>query len=274
MLRSVADPAFEPCGVITLTTDFGHKGPFVATMKGVILTRFPQARIVDLSHEIDVCFPGEAGFWLARAYRYFPSGTTHVAVVDPGVGTQRDIIAVVLERHVFLAPDNGLLAPLAERDGARTFTLDLRKPDRLRLGPISDTFHGRDVLAPIGADLASGLVRPEILGPIAKSVIPSWIEDPIESPGRTRGAVVAVDHFGNLITNLTRAHLDRFARPVVHAGGHRFALRRTYGAVKPGEYLALINSFDALEVARAEQSAADGLGLSRGAPVEVREDGA
>lgn len=259
--------------MITLTTDFGHKGPFVATMKGVILTRFAQARIVDLSHETDVCFPGEAGFWLARAYRYFPSGTTHVAVVDPGVGTQRDIIAVVLDGHAFLAPDNGLLAPLAERDGARTFTLDLRKPERLRLGPISDTFHGRDVFAPLGADLASGRVRPASLGPAARSVIPSWVEDPIETPGRTRGVVVAVDHFGNLITNLTRAHVGRFSQPIVHAGSHRLALQRTYGAVKPGEYLALINSFDALEIARAEQSAADGLGLGRGAPVEVREGG-
>lgn len=271
MLVSVTATDFDPSGVLTLTTDFGHKGPFVATMKGVILTRFPDARIVDLTHETDVCFPSEAGFWLSRAYTWFPRGTTHIAVVDPGVGTQREIIAVVLDGHVFLAPDNGLLAPLAERDGAVVFTLDLRKPARFKLGPISDTFHGRDVFAPIGAGLASGEFRPESLGPRASSVIPSWIEEPSASKHGIAGVIVAVDNFGNLISNITRAHLARFDHPIVHAGGHRFELQRTYGMVTPGEYLALINSFDALELARAEQSAADGLGLSRGAPIEVRE---
>lgn len=273
MLGAVTGTDFDPCGVLTLTTDFGHKGPFVATMKGMILTRFPAARIVDLTHETDACFPSEAGFWLAHAYSYFPRGTTHVAVVDPGVGTQREIIAVVLDGHAFLAPDNGLLAPLAERDGAAVFTLDLRSPARLHLGPISDTFHGRDVFAPIGAGLASGELRPESLGPRTASVIPSWIEEPTTTRHGVTGVVVAVDHFGNLISNIGSAHLARFDQPIVLAGGHRFELRRTYGLVKPGEYLALINSFDALELARAEQSAADGLGLSRGAPVEVRERG-
>ena len=95
--------------IITLTTDFGHKGPFVAVMKGVILQHAPDARIIDLTHEILVHWPAEAGFWLARSYRYFPAGTVHVAVVDPGVGTERNIIAVELDGHVFLAPDNGLL---------------------------------------------------------------------------------------------------------------------------------------------------------------------
>ena len=135
--------------IVTLTTDIGHKGPFVATMKGVILTRFPAARIVDLTHEIDVHFPAEAGFWLARSFRYFPRGTTHVAVVDPGVGTGRDVIAVVHDGHAFLAPDNGLLATIAERAGARVFKVDLSRPARFNLGTISATFHGRDVFAPL-----------------------------------------------------------------------------------------------------------------------------
>ena len=104
--------SFEPSGVITLTTDFGHKGPFVATMKGVMLGRFAAAKVIDLTHETSVHFPAEAGFWLKRSHRYFPAGTTHVAVVDPGVGTQRDIIVSVVDGHAFVAPDNGLLAPL------------------------------------------------------------------------------------------------------------------------------------------------------------------
>jgi S-adenosylmethionine hydrolase len=263
--------SFAPCGVITLTTDIGHKGPFVATMKGVILTRFPAARVIDLTHEIDVHFPAEAGFWLARAYRWFPPGTVHVAVIDPGTGTGRDVIAVLVDGHAFLAPDNGLLASLADRPSARVYTVDLADPRRLELGPISHTFHGRDVFAPIGADLASGRRKPERLGKPADTVIPSWIEDPAVTQGVVHGVVVTFDHFGNLITNVSGEHLARFRRPVVHAGGQEFEVRRTYGDAKPGEFLALVNSFDALELACAEQSAAERLGLGRGAPVEVRE---
>src|SRR5690606_30565095 len=101
------------------------------------------ARVVDLTHETVVHFPAEAGFWLTRAYRYFPAGTVHLAVVDPGVGTERDIVVVVHDGHVFVAPDNGLLAPLAERDGARAYRLDLDRDPSLALPSISATFHGR-----------------------------------------------------------------------------------------------------------------------------------
>ena len=262
---------FLPCGVLTLTTDIGHKGPFVATMKGVMLTRFAAARIVDLTHESDVHFPGEAGFWLAHAYRFFPPGTVHVGVVDPGVGTERRVIALVHEGHAFLAPDNGLLGALAERDGAVAFDVDLSDPAKLGLETISDTFHGRDILAPLAADLAAGARRPEELGPRAESVVPAWIEEPTDDGRSVRGVVVAADNFGNLITNIDRRMLERFREPIVEAAGRKLALRRTYGNVTPGDYLALINSFDALEIARAERSAAESLGIGRGAPVTVRE---
>src|SRR5262249_12657729 len=105
----------RPSGVITITTDFGHQGPFVGVMKGRILGRLPEARIIDLAHEIVVHWPAEAGFWLARAFEYFPPGTVHVAVVDPGVGTSRDIVIVTAAEHIFVAPDNGLLAPVVAR---------------------------------------------------------------------------------------------------------------------------------------------------------------
>src|SRR5688572_21106728 len=109
---------FTPSGVITLTTDFGHKDPFVGVMKGQVLRRFPAAQLVDLTHEVLVHWPAEAGFWLGRSYRYFPAGTVHVAVVDPGVGSARDIAIVEAEGQVFLAPDNGLLAGVLERVAA------------------------------------------------------------------------------------------------------------------------------------------------------------
>jgi S-adenosyl-L-methionine hydrolase (adenosine-forming) len=255
--------------VITLTTDFGHKGPFVATMKGVMLSRFREAQIVDLTHETVVHFPAEAGFWLTRAYSYFPRGTVHLAVVDPGVGTERDIVVVAHDGHAFVAPDNGLLAPLAEREGARAYRLDLARDPGLALPSISATFHGRDIFAPVGAELASGRKRPADLGPSLDALVPSWIDEPRVAPGRVSGVIIAVDNFGNLISNIDQSLVAGIAEPVVRAGGLSFPLRRTYGDVQPGDYLALVNSFGVVEIARAERSAAEGLGLGRGAPLVV-----
>ncbi len=262
---------FIGSGVITLTTDFGHKGPFVATMKGVMIARAPQAQVIDLTHETSVHFPAEAGFWLKRAYRYFPVGTTHIAVVDPGVGTERDIIIALVDGHAFVAPDNGLLAPLVVSPGSRIYQLDMTRLGRfgIELDRVSATFHGRDILAPIGAELAAGRVQPEDFGPEVTNIVPSWVDEPQIVEGQVRGVVIAVDNFGNLITNIDAALLSDIKTPRVRAGGRVFPLRRTYGDVLPGDYLALINSFGVVEVARAEQSAADGLGLERGAPVVV-----
>jgi S-adenosylmethionine hydrolase len=263
---------FEPSGVITLTTDFGHKGPFVATMKGVMLTRFPDARIVDLTHETVVYWPAEAGFWLERSYRYFPAGTIHVAVIDPGVGTARDIIIATHDGHAFLAPDNGLLAPLiGKAKSASVHKLDKSTMARFELDHPSATFHGRDIFAPLAAEIAAGRLKPWEIGPPTTDVVPSWVEEPTTTKQRVSGVIITVDNFGNLITNIDRTLLDRFQRPLVKIAGHELELRRTYGDVTPGDYLALINSFGVLEIARAEQSASDGLGVERGAPVEVTE---
>jgi S-adenosyl-L-methionine hydrolase (adenosine-forming) len=261
----------SPSGVITLTTDFGQRDPFVGVMKGVILGRCPQASIVDLTHEILVYWPAEAGFWLVRSFEYFPAGTVHVAVVDPGVGTARDIVALVARGHVFLAPDNGLLAPVATRSpDARIIRIGEGQLARFGIRAPSATFHGRDIFAPIAAELAAGRCRPEELGTPVPSLVPSWVDEPDVQRGSVSGVVITIDHFGNLITNIESRLLAGLTDPVVHAGGHVLTLRRTYGEVRPGEYLALVNSFGVLELARAEQSAAAGLGLGRGAPVVVR----
>ena len=262
---------FEPCGVISITTDFGHKGPFIGTMKGMILMRFPAARIVDLTHETLVHWPAEAGFWIARAYRYFPVGTLHVAVVDPGVGTQRDILLLEHDRHAFLAPDNGLLGALALAPGARAYHLDAGRLRRYSIVEPSATFHGRDIFAPLAAELASGRAKPADLGASTRDVVPSWLDEPEVAGQRVTGVVVTIDHFGNLITNIDGGVLAGFRHAVVHAGGHELPLKRTYGDVRPGQFLALVNSFGVLEIARAEQSAAEGLGLGRGAPITVTE---
>ena len=270
MSGSAADPG--PSGVITITTDFGHQGPFVGVIKGCILRRFPQARLIDLTHEIVVHWPAEAGFWLARAYQYFPPGSVHVAVVDPGVGTSRAIIAVRAGGHLFLAPDNGLLAPLVSR-ARDTLIVRLGAPQLARIGVQrpSATFHGRDILAPVAAELAAGRCQVHELGETVTTLVPSWVEDPAVEARSVSGVVITIDHFGNLITNIDAVLIERFRLPLVHAGNHSFPLLRTYGDTRPGEYLALVNSFGVLEIARSEQSAAEGLGLSRGAPVVVRD---
>jgi S-adenosyl-L-methionine hydrolase (adenosine-forming) len=266
--------ALQPSGVITITTDFGHQGPFVGVMKGVMLARFPAARIVDLTHEIVVHWPAEAGFWLARSFEFFPPGTVHVAVVDPGVGTSRDIIAVSANGHVFLAPDNGLLAPVVTRHpDASIVTLAPAQLARFGVQRASATFHGRDIFAPLAAELAAGRCVPDDMGERTKTLVPSWVDEPeVQDGGTVSGVVITIDHFGNLITNIDSALLERFRKPQIRAGSHMFRLLRTYGDTQPGEYLALVNSFNVLEIARAEQSAAEGLGLSRGAPVTVQEE--
>jgi S-adenosyl-L-methionine hydrolase (adenosine-forming) len=266
------EPEFNPSGVITLTTDFGQQGPFVATMKGAILMSFVDAKIIDVTHEVPVYWPAEAGFWLARAFRYFPRGSLHVAVVDPGVGTERDIVAVVTEGHLFIAPDNGLLAPIVARaSDARIFRLDAKGMAAAGVSAPSATFHGRDIFAPVAAALAQARLRPTALGPAISEIVPAWVDDPVDSGTSVAGVVMTVDHFGNLITNIDAPLIRRFGHAVVHAGGQKFPLRRTYGDVRPGEFLALVNSFGVVEIARAEQSAAEALGLGRGAPVLVAE---
>ena len=261
---------FQASGVVTLTTDFGLADPFVGVMKGQLTARFPSVRIIDLTHEIPAHWPAEAGFWLAHSFSYFPAGTVHVAVVDPGVGSAREIAAIETEGHLFLAPDNGLLAPVA--DAAAEVTRRHVAPDTLaRLGihAPSATFHGRDIFAPLAAALAAGRLQPSELGPHVDALVPGWIEEPQRMAGQVNGTVVTVDRFGNLITNIESRHLRGMAHPVVRVAGREFPMRRTYSDVRPGEYLALVNSFGVVEIAQAERSAAEGLGLARGAPVVV-----
>ena len=262
----------EACGVITLTTDFGLKDPFVGVMKGRILDRHPAARIVDLTHEILAHWPAEAGFWLSPSFEYFPRGTVHVAGVGPGVGTGRDIVLVEAAGHLLLAPDNGLLAPVLARVGSGVVRrLDATRLGALGLGRISATFHGRDIFAPLAAELAAGRVAAAELGPVVQGLVPSWVDDPRSAEGAVNGVVITVDHFGNLISNIDGRWIAGFVEPHVYAGHRVLPVRRTYGDARPGEFLALVNSFDVLEIACAEGNAADGLGLSRGAPIVVRD---
>jgi len=266
--------AFQASGVITLTTDFGLHDPFVAVMKASIVKRFATARIIDVTHDIRAHSPAEAGFWLARSLDYFPDGTVHVAVVDPGVGTARELLAARVRSHLLLAPDNGLLAPvLAREPEAQVIRIAQTELWRLGITHVSATFHGRDIFAPIAAELAAGRCALDALGTRTATWVPSDIGEPEARAHSVAGCIVAIDHFGNLISNIDARLIARFQRPRAHLGARTFELRRTYGEVRSGEYLALVNSFEVVEIARVGCSAAEGLGLSQGTPIVV-SDGA
>jgi S-adenosylmethionine hydrolase len=252
-------------GIITLLTDFGLSDPFVGIMKGVILSRFRGARLIDLCHGIPPQSVGDAAFWLERSYAWFAPGTVHVAVVDPGVGSARQLLAVRAHGHLFLAPDNGLLATSLTGAGAEVRAVDA---GRLGFGTPSATFHGRDVFAPLAADLASGALAFADVGAPAQA-LPCVLGAARVEAGAVRGVVVTVDRFGNLITNLERATLEAAGARRVSIGGRDVALRRTYADAAPGELLALINAFDVLELAVRDGSAERHLGLGRGAPVSA-----
>jgi len=261
----------QPSGVITITTDFGHKGPFVGVMKGVIVSRFCDAKVIDLTHDIPAQWPPEAGFWVRRSYRYFPAGTVHLAIVDPGVGTERDILIVEYDHHYFMAPDNGLLGRMLDHaEDAAVYRLDMDALERLDIAPPSNTFHGRDIFAPIAAELAAGKTTPVSIATATDTWTPAWVDEPDVTAGKVTVSVMMVDAFGNLISNIDAPLLEDLDDPVVHIAGHDIPLFVTYGNVRPGDYLALINSFGVLEIAKAEGSAAEGLGVERGAPVTVK----
>lgn len=259
---------WKPSGVITITTDFGHKGPFAAVMKGVILMRYPQAHVIDLAHDIPAHWPPEAGFWISRSYQYFSTGTVHVAIVDPGVGTERDIVLAKLDGHLFMAPDNGLLDPILQLSD-EIYKLQEEKLSPHGIASPSLTFHGRDIFAPLAAEFAAGRMTVKDVAVKTSNWTPGWLEDPEVNNERVSGVVVTIDAFGNLISNIDQSLIHDFSDPVVHLAGHDFEFKATYGRAAPGDYLALINSFGVIEIARAEGSAAEGLGSDRGAPVVV-----
>jgi S-adenosyl-L-methionine hydrolase (adenosine-forming) len=262
--------AFEPSGVITLLTDFGLEDPFVGVMKGSILERFAAAQIVDLTHAVPPQRPLEAGFWLSRSFGYFPAGTVHVAVVDPGVGTARAILCMVAKGHALLAPDNGLLGDLAARyPDAETVELSAERLSTLGVRPVSATFHGRDIFAPVAAELASGRCAPHTLGDPKAMLRGQRARTSNDGVRPVSGSVITVDHFGNLITDIDAGSLAGINAPMVTIAGRTLTLRRTYAEARPGELLALVNAFDVVEIAEREGNAAVTLKVGRGAPVTV-----
>lgn len=255
--------------LLTLTTDFGLQDPFVGIMKGVILAGCPGACIVDLTHTLP---PGDVragAFALLTAHRFFRPGTVHVAVVDPGVGSGRPALAARTPDAFYLGPDNGLLSWVLNR----VKPVEVRRLEnaRLWLQPVSATFHGRDVFAPVAAHLARG-GRFDVLGPR----VADWIRLPWPTPEQTpagwRGEVVYVDRFGNAITNLpaSAASDPRPGAWVQLPGRRRVPLGAFYQAVPPGRPVAVPGSSGFLEIAINGGDAARALKLRVGSPVTLR----
>ncbi len=195
-----------------------------------------------------------------------------MAIVDPGVGTERDILVVEADGHVFIAPDNGLLGQLLESvESPRVFKLISSKIKPLRLKTPSATFHGRDIFAPVAAEIAAGRISVDDIGERTATWTPGWLDEPETMAGKVSGVIVTIDTFGNLISNIDAGLLEPFREPVASIGGHQIGMLQTYGRANPGDLLALVNSFGVVEVAKAEGSAAEGLGADRGAPLVVTD---
>lgn len=262
--------------LITLLTDFGLRDEYAGVMKGVIATLNPGARVMDITHGIDPQDVIHGATILAAAYAYFPPGSIHVAVVDPGVGGTRPILAVDCNGHRFVAPDNGLLdRVLMDHSADRAVYVENR---RYFLEPVSQTFHGRDIFAPVAAHLAAGLPLTE-LGPAAdrsnlvRGVVPH--PRPVGSDG-LGGQVVAVDRFGNLMSTIRandiKAMVERQpeGQMMVEICGHTIVgMANAYDSVAPMTLLAIIGSRGLLEIALRGGSAQDRLKAGKGDPVRV-----
>jgi len=256
--------------IITLTTDFGTSSPYVAAMKGVILTINPQVRIVDITHAIAPQQISQASQILADITPLFPSNTIHVAVIDPGVGTSRAIIYTEIGSERYVCPDNGLLSRLADRQTPSKITRVTN--DRYFRRQVAPTFHGRDIMAPVAAHLSLGL-DPGELGPQHSKLVKLDWPGATKVANRIEGQVVSVDSFGNLITSISREMLTDVPtdeRVTIRCDEHETqCIFSTYGDQPPMTLLALIGSNDHLELAIVNDNAAAMLGVEVGAPVEV-----
>jgi hypothetical protein len=255
---------------ITLTTDFGSGSLYTAAMKGVILSINPAVNIVDVSHEVPPQDVRQGAVVLEDATAWFPEGTIHVAVIDPGVGTERAIVYARIGKHDYVAPDNGLLSRLAAKTPPERI-ITLNKPEYW-LDSVSATFHGRDVMAPVAAHLSLGL-DPQRLGPATEKLAGLHWPEVRQLPSKIEGVVLQIDSFGNLITNVTAKML--VGRPtdervcVVCNIYETWGIFRTYADQPCGTFIALIGSSGRLELAVVGENAAELLGIEVGSAVVV-----
>ncbi len=259
---------------VTLLTDFGLADEYVGVMKGVITTIHPAATVIDISHGIPPQDIDSAARMLRAAYRYFPKNTIHVCVVDPGVGTDRAIIAAHADDHVFIAPDNGVLFPIlheaADRAIVRVENTAFFLPDA------SDTFHGRDIFAPVAGHLLRGVSIGALGSPLSLDRLAARrLSQPCIAPdGSLVGTIIHADRFGNLLTDIERRHIDTLATPgnsiEIMVGKTTISgLSGNYAGAKGNTCLAVIGSRGYLEIAVSSGSALGCLAVSIGDPVSI-----
>ena len=247
--------------IITLTTDFGLSDPFVGIMKGVILGIAPEAQLVDISHDVRSYDVAEGAFLVENTYRYFPEGTVHIVVVDPGVGSARRPIVSVSDHQIFVGPDNGVLSPVLQNEVYHITN------QNLFLSRVSKTFHGRDIFAPVAANIAHGMPI-NLVGPRILDFLKVPLPLPRPQGDKLLGRVLRIDKFGNIITNFRRRDL-----------GPNFTIRveglpitrlcANFSEAEPGEFFAVEGSTGYIELALNQGSAADRLSVERGAEIEV-----
>lgn len=255
--------------IITLTTDFGLQDHYVSVMKAVMLDIVPDVRFIDVSHEIapqDVM----AGAWVVRnAAPHFPANTVHLVVVDPGVGTERTPVALQINEQFFVGPDNGIFSLIGEEFGYNAVKLENQKYWR---NVHSNTFHGRDIFAPVAAHLANGVPLDELGPPLEKLVTYRWAI-PISDKDGIQGWIVHIDRFGNLISNIPSSLIEETigdSRVKVYVGNTILdEIVLTFGAVPDGEPAAYIGSSDKLEIAINKGNAQQMLSVEKGAQVSI-----
>lgn len=261
--------ASKPYQFITLTTDFGHFDGFVACVKGVILSYAPQVSIFDISHEVKP-FDVQSTAWIINnTYSYFPKGTIHVVVVDPGVGTCRRPLLLVSDDHIFIGPDNGVFSYILENK-EKWQAYILNKPEYYLQEP-SATFHGRDIFAPVAGHIASG-VKPKLLGAEIDldTLVKFNVSEPLITEQSVIGEIIYIDRFGNLITNIPQDAVKPNT-PVYINGKAAGTIGTTYGSVKVGQITALIGSHGYVEIGVNGGRGDLALGVGLGAQVLVQD---
>jgi S-adenosylmethionine hydrolase len=246
--------------IITLLTDFGTADGYVGEMKGVLSAGAPDCTLIDIAHDIPAHDVEAGRLAVARYWHRFPVGTVHLAVVDPGVGGARAALAVESEGRMLVGPDNGILSPAMLHQGARCVALPLQSS-------AAPTFHGRDVFAPAAVQLAQGVSLDALGEPFTSPVIRRTPEATRAPDGSTIGMVIAIDRFGNVVTNLVTRR-----EGTIEIAGRTIALRRTYTDVAPGEFVALVGSSGLVEIAIRDTSAAQELTVAMGQRVILRTE--
>ncbi len=257
--------------ILTLLTDFGTQDAYAGIMKGVILSINPQAVIIDITHHIDPQDVIQAAYIIKSSYRYFPEGTVHVIVVDPGVGSDRRIVALEMMGHIFLAPDNGVLTLLM--DEGKTGSIVSVENTRYFLKSVSRTFHGRDIFAPVGAHLCRGMDIRNLGSPLdPQNLVHLKIDKPcLSGKDRLVGSVVCFDGFGNCISNIDETSLKKIdtrgsGRMLeIKIGEHTIkGMSLSYADTEPKSPLAIMGSFGYLEIALNQGNARHALGIEKG----------